>query len=133
MDRILKRMAAATVAALLLAFTAGCSKPVPEPAVRAEESGEVEVVLQNVRFAPESVTVKVGTRVTFVNRDPMVHDVVQISAKQVGKAAPGFASPPLAQDQRWSVTLDKPGTYPILCTQFAHYTAGMVGTITVVD
>lgn len=118
--------------ALLAALAAGCGKKPALPDSAAPQSGELQVILRSLQFRPRSITVKAGTWVTFVNRDPMLHDVVQTSAKQVGKEEPGFASPPLETGQSWSIRMDLPGTYPVVCTQAAHYTAGMAAAITVV-
>jgi plastocyanin len=57
--------------------------------------------------------------------------VNQIAAKDVGKVKPGFDSGTISPGKSWTYRFDTPGTYPILCTQGQHYTAGMVGTITV--
>lgn len=126
--------------ALLLAVAAagcatGAAPPTPgagQPPSGAVASGEVQVVLQDLRFMPQEVAVRPGTRIVFANRDPMPHDVVQVDPRQVGRAKPGFASAPLRRGETWSVTLTEPGTYPVVCTQQAHYTAGMVARITVV-
>lgn len=98
----------------------------------APVAGEVRVELKNLQFQPRELTVRAGSRITFINQDTMLHDVVQTTPRRVGKEQPGFASPVLAQGESWSITLTEPGTYPVLCAQAAHYTAGMVGTIKVV-
>lgn len=98
----------------------------------APASGEIRVELKHLQFQPRELTVRVGSRITFINQDTMLHDVVQTTPRQVGREQAGFASPVLKQGESWSITLTRPGTYPVLCVQAAHYTAGMVGTIKVV-
>lgn len=132
MIRILARCAG-LAGALVLTLSTACAFDTTNGTDSSEpQSGEVRVQLQNLRFAPQQVTVRAGTRITFVNRDPMLHDVVQVRPDQAGKSSPGFASPALALGENWAISLDQPGTYSVICTQAAHYTAGMTGTITVV-
>lgn len=119
-----KRFIHIVLGALLLA---GCGS-----AKAPAAAGEGTVIkLSDMQFHPSELTVKVGTTVTFVNEESMVHDVNQIEIKNVGKVEPGFDSGTISPGKSWTYTFTKPGTYPILCTQGNHYTAGMVGTIIV--
>ncbi|MDF2629610.1 MAG: blue (type 1) copper domain protein [Symbiobacteriaceae bacterium] len=97
------------------------------------KSGEVTIQMKNMKFSPAKVTVKKGTKVTFVNKDVILHDVVQVAVKDYGKMEPGFESKEVQSAGTWSITMDKVGEFPIICTQAAHFTAGMVGVITVVE
>lgn len=119
------------MATLILATASGCTAKAD--AGTEVKSGEVTVIMKNMKFTPPKLTVKQGTRVTFLNKDAVLHDAVQVSVQEFGKAAPGWTSGELMPAQSWSVTLDKPGEYPVICTQAAHFTAGMVATITVVE
>ncbi|HLO04807.1 MAG TPA: plastocyanin/azurin family copper-binding protein [Symbiobacteriaceae bacterium] len=119
-----KRFIHILLGALLLA---GCGST-KAPAATGE--GTV-IKLSDMQFHPSELTVKVGTTVTFTNEESMVHDVNQLTVKEVGKTKPGFDSGPISPGKSWSYRFDQPGTYPILCTQGLHYTAGMVGTIIV--
>lgn len=99
-------------------------------------SGEATVdIVSGLRYSPADITVKVGTKVTWVNRDTsgMVHDVASgvLSGSDL-KLDGRFHSPMLGQGQSWSYTFDEAGTYPYLCTVPGHAQAGMVGTVTVV-
>ncbi len=96
-------------------------------------SGEVTVKMKNLNYDPKKLTIKKGTKLTFVNMDAMEHDVTQVDAKDLGKKEPGWKSDIIAPGKSWSITLDQPGVYPILCVQYGHFTAGMMGEITVVD
>jgi len=115
--------------AVALLLLAGCSSQTA--AADKVHSGEVTVEMKNMKYVPAKLTVKAGTKVVFTNRDVMPHDVVQIAVKELTKSDPGFTSPVVGMGESWSHTFDKPGEYPILCVQSAHFTAGMVGTITV--
>lgn len=88
--------------------------------------GTTLVVLQNFAFNPKQLTVVVGTTVTWVNRDPGPHTVTfddgSVDSKQ------------LQQNDTFSHTFDKVGTYPLYCTLHgAPGGAGMSMTVTVVE
>jgi len=114
------------------ALVVGCGQPQQQPTGKVF-SGALDVQMKNLKYVPATFTVQKGTAITFVNKDAMTHNVVQVSQKELGKVEPGFISDVIDPGKSWTITLDKPGTYPILCTEFAHFTAGMVGTITVVE
>ncbi|HYF75788.1 MAG TPA: plastocyanin/azurin family copper-binding protein [Symbiobacteriaceae bacterium] len=122
-----------TILMLLVLFTlAGCggSEPAESGVVK---SGEVTITMKNMKFTPAKVTVKKGTKITFVNKDAILHDVVQVAVKDYGKAEPGFDSKEIMSAGSWSIIMEKTGEFPVICTQAAHFTAGMVGVITVVE
>jgi plastocyanin len=88
-------------------------------------SGRVNVVLQDNAFHPRQFTVKVGTTIIWVNKDPAFHSVVSDDGL--------FKSGLLAIGQSFSYTFDKAGTYPYYCS--VHGGAGgkgMSGEIIVV-
>lgn len=129
----MKRFSMLIIAILALTLlVVGCSKA-DTPAAGKVYSGELTVEMKNLKFVPNNFTVKKGTKVTFVNKDALMHDVVQVEVKQLGKAKPSFDSGAIAAGSTWSITFDQPGTYPILCTQASHWAAGMTGTVTVVE
>ena len=72
-------------------------------------------------FGPESLTVAVGTKVTWVNHDEVPHTVVDSDGgKLIHSAA-------LDTDDTFSFTFTKPGTYHYFCTLHPQ----MVGTVVV--
>ncbi len=71
----------------------------------------VTVELKNIQFVPQGIKVKPGTTVTWVNEDPVVHNVSEIHSV--------FLSPVMKQGDRFSFTFDKPGVYRYQCT-FHH-------------
>lgn len=79
----------------------------------------VTVAIGNFTFAPAALTVPVGTRVTWVNRDDIPHLV------DAGDGS--FTSPPLDTDDSFSLTLTTPGEVAYFCGLHPH----MTGTITV--
>ena len=82
---------------------------------RAEET---MVSIDNFTFEPAQLTVKVGTTVTWKNRDDIPHTVVS-----AGK----FRSKAMDTDDSYSFTFTAAGDYPYFCSLHPH----MTGTIKV--
>lgn len=78
--------------------------------------------MKNV-FRPNSIVIKKGSTVRWVNKDDIDH--VFSSMPVIGKG--GISSPPVAPGGSWEYKFDKPGEYFYIC--FIHH--GMVGKITV--
>jgi plastocyanin len=70
-------------------------------------SGRTNVILQDNAFHPQQLTVKVGTTITWVNKDPAFHSVIADDDL--------FRSGLLAIGQPFSFTFDQPGTYLYYC------------------
>ena len=66
------------------------------------------VAIDGVAFAPETLTVKVGETVVWVNTDPFPHTVTS----QTG----AFNSRAIAPGESWSYTPMQAGVFPYLCT-----------------
>ena len=71
------------------------------------EAAEAEVVIDNFTFSPSPLTVKVGTTVTWENRDDMPHSVVFPVTK--------VKSPAMDTDGSFKHTFDQPGTFEYVC------------------
>jgi plastocyanin len=84
-----------------MASASGASPQEKPPAV-------AEVKIDNFSFGPNALTVSVGTKVTWTNRDDIPHTVV--SNDKV------FKSPVLDTDEKFSYTFTKAGTYPYFCS-----------------
>ena len=67
-----------------------------------------EVKIDNFSFGPGTLTVPVGTTVTWTNRDDIPHTVVSTEGV--------FKSKVLDTDEKFSFTFSKPGTYPYFCS-----------------
>ena len=103
---------AVMVATLLLsAGSPGTSAKAPEPAT-------AEVKVDNFSFGPGTLTVAVGTTVTWTNRDDIPHTVV--STDKV------FKSKVLDTDEKFSFTFSKVGTYPYFCSIHPKMTGSVV-------
>ena len=98
-----------------------CSSAAPAATVVVSKpaSGSVDIEMSGFAFNPKELTVKVGTTVTWTNKDNVGHDV---------KAADGsWGSDTLTNGQTFSKVFDKEGTYAYVCT----FHPGMTGTIIV--
>ena len=97
MLRPLPFIAALAVAAACAAAPAAADAPAP-----------VTVEIRDMKYAPDTLTIPAGTRVTWVNRDQMPHTV---TAR--GRA---FASAALDTGDSYSYTFKTPGEFTYFCT-----------------
>jgi Plastocyanin len=84
----------------------------------AAHAAERVVVIEGVKFEPESVTVARGDTVVWINKDPFPHTA---TARKV------FDSREIAPGASWKLVPKKAGTYEYVCT--LHPT--IKGTLTV--
>jgi plastocyanin len=103
-----------SMGALLCALAACVSLATPAAAV---ETARIEV--KEFMFTPTTLTVSVGSQVTWVNKDDEPHTVVSDTGV--------FRSGAIDTDESFSFTFDKPGTYHFTCSIHPR----MVGTIVV--
>jgi plastocyanin len=85
----------------------------------SNEQNKIEI--KDFAFNPQTITVKAGEKVTWINRDEEPHTVVSVE-KQFKK------STALDTDQEFSITAGGPGTYTYFCSVHPK----MTGTIVVV-
>ena len=81
-------------------------------------SAPVEISIDNFSFTPPTVTVKVGTQITWTNRDDIPHAVASTDFV--------FKSKALDTDDKFSVVLTKPGTYHYFCSIHPKMTAQVI-------
>jgi plastocyanin len=114
LNRILARRPwLAAFAAVLLAGAASGAEP-------AHATGKaVTIDLRTFMFSPTTLTVAVGTTVTWKNADPEPHTVASVDGK--------FRSGALDQGDSFTFKFDTPGSYRYVCTIHPQ----MVGTIVV--
>ena len=79
-----------------------------------------QIVIRDFHFSPETLTVKSGEKVTWINRDEEPHTVVSVE-KQFKKSSA------LDTDQEFTITAGAPGTYTYFCSVHPK----MTGTIVV--
>jgi plastocyanin len=80
-----------------------------------------KIEIKDFAFNPQTLTVKSGENVTWINRDEEPHTVVSVQ-KQFKK------STALDTDQEFTITAGAPGTYTYFCSVHPK----MTGTIVVV-
>jgi plastocyanin len=85
-----------------------------------DQASTTEVKIDNFSFGPASLTVKVGTTVTWTNRDDIPHTVVSTDDPQM------FKSKVLDTDEKFSFTFSKAGTYPYFCSIHPKMTGRIV-------
>ena len=73
---------------------------------------EEQVKIGNFSFIPETLTVKAGATVTWVNEDDVPHTVVSTTKK--------FSSQVLDTDGKYAHTFTDPGTYEYYCSVHPH-------------
>ena len=91
------------------------------PGVTANDqpaAATAEVKIDNFSFGPETLTVAVGTTVTWTNRDDIPHTVVSTDGV--------FKSKVRDTDEKFSYTFTKAGTYPYFCSVHPKMTGKVV-------
>jgi plastocyanin len=84
----------------------------------AQPSADAAVKIDNFAFGPQTLTVPVGTTVTWTNSDDIPH--TSVSTEGV------FKSKVLDTDEKFSYTFTKAGTYPYYCTIHPKMTGKIV-------
>jgi len=79
------------------------------------------IEIKDFAFNPQTITVKSGQTITWINRDEEPHTVVSVG-KQFKKSSA------LDTDQTFTITTGAPGTYTYFCSVHPK----MTGTIVVV-
>ena len=91
------------------------------PSVAANDqpsAANADVKIDNFSFGPQTVTVPVGTTVTWTNRDDIPHTVVSTDGL--------FNSKVRDTDEKFSYTFAKAGTYPYYCSVHPKMTGKVV-------
>ena len=86
----------------------------------AQASEARDVTIDNYTFSPGTLTVPLGTTVTWTNRDFEVHTVT------ADDTPPTFKSAGLDTDDTFSFTFNKAGTYSYHCSLHPHMTGKIV-------
>jgi plastocyanin len=125
MRRILLTLSAALALAIAVSACGGGSgggstSTTSTSASSSSSGGSVAIKMQNIAFAPNSTTVKVGQKVTWTNDDTTDHNVTATSGAD-------FKSKDFGNGGTFSFTPDKAGTIKYVCT--IH--PGMNATLTV--
>ena len=81
-------------------------------------AANVAVKIDNFVFGPQTITVPVGTTVTWTNSDDIPHTVVSTEGV--------FKSKVMDTDEKFSYTFTKAGTFPYFCSIHPKMTGKVV-------
>ena len=113
MGLVTRRIVAAAAISLALGAAAAVAQQAEQAAPQqVAATNEAEISIQNFHFMPETLTIKAGTAVTWVNRDEEPHNVVSLDRVFRSKAIDG--------GEKFTATFDKPGTYNYICAVHPH-------------
>lgn len=84
------------------------------------DAGQNKIEIKDFAFNPQTITVKSGEKITWINRDEEPHTVVSVG-KQFKKSSA------LDTDQSYTILAGAPGTYSYFCSVHPK----MTGTIVV--
>jgi plastocyanin len=113
----MKKSASLILAVLALLFLGGCgtqtSQPTPpaqSPIQSAQTSGSIVaegnvVAIKNFSFNPDTLTVKAGTTVAWVNEDSVTHTI----------KSDAFSSGNLGNGQKFEFKFEKAGSFDYSC------------------
>ncbi len=112
----MKQANSSTSVALLGLLALGCAATLAPMPSRAED--QAKVLIKDFMYAPMSITVKAGTKVTWLNMDDEPHTVVSDTGL--------FRSGGLDTNETFSYRFDKPGSYHITCSIHPRMVATIV-------
>lgn len=75
---------------------------------KAPTQGPHDVLMNSMAFGPNTLTIPVGTDITWANRDSMTHTVVTTEQR--------FASGPVAPGRTFSHKFEAPGSFAYVCS-----------------
>jgi len=106
--RIILLMTVATLVVVSTLFVVSASGAYKHPTAKAQKPSTKTVLIQDFRFKPAQITIKRGTRVTWINKDPHPHTATAINPS-------GFDSGRLDKGQRYTHTFKSTGTKRYFC------------------
>src|SRR5260221_14700113 len=81
--------------------------------IAREKPAPNEVTIDNFSFIPQTLTVPVGTKVTWINHDDIPHTVLSVDKTTI-------VSPALDTDEKFSYTFTTAGTNDYYCSVHPH-------------
>ena len=85
----------------------------------ADGTKKNQIVIKDFHFSPETLTVKSGEKVTWINRDEEPHTIVSVEQQFKKSSA-------LDTDQEFTITAGAPGTYTYFCSVHPKMTGAIV-------
>jgi plastocyanin len=118
---------AATETTMAEMTTAAAAGETTAAATGSNTADSTQVICKNNKFIPDTLTVKVGTTVTWINQDGNMHTVT--SGTSPNDRSGLFDSGNINGGGTFSFKFDKAGTYDYFC--IPHFSLGMIGKIIV--
>jgi plastocyanin len=117
---MMKRIVWVAALAMLVMIALVLSRGAPMVTANAQGSSPAtaEVKIDSFAFGPGTLTVAVGTKVTWTNRDDIPHTVVSSGG--------AFRSKVLATGEEFSYIFAKAGTFPYFCSIHPQMTGKVV-------
>lgn len=122
-----KRLAILATAFILATSACGGADPGEETTTSAEQpgttnspTGSEDVVLENISFNPDEITVQAGSSVTWTNEDGVSHTATSDDDL--------WDSDTISSGSEFSFVFDEPGTYTYFCK---FHPTRMQGTVIV--
>jgi len=109
-----------TIAALLFGFSLFALADEMKDA-GSSAAGQNKIEIKDFAFNPQSITVKSGETITWINRDEEPHTVVSVG-KQFKKSSA------LDTDQTYTIVAGAPGSYSYFCSVHPKMTGTIVVT-----
>jgi len=116
--RIVSVVSLAAVVMMAVALVTAVSPKAQAKAEQPPPASSADVKIDNFAFAPETLTVAVGTTVTWTNRDDIPHTVVSTDGV--------FKSKVRDTDETFAYKFDKAGTYTYFCSIHPKMTGKVV-------
>jgi len=113
-----KRMALLWAISFLNLSVLALGGEMKDPDSTSNKQNRIEI--KDFAFNPQTITIKAGEKVTWINRDEEPHTIVSVE-KQFKKSSA------LDTDQEFTITAGPPGTYTYYCSVHPK----MTGTIVV--
>ena len=96
------------------------AKPTSAPSKNRQASAAAanQVIIENFSFAPATLTVKTGSKITWINRDDVPHTVNENDKL--------FKSSTMDTDDQFSYTFNSPGTFSYFCALHPKMTGQII-------
>jgi plastocyanin len=105
-----------TIIAIITVAAAGMLSAANPPA--GTNASPATVKIDNFSFTPQTLTVRAGTKVTWINKDDVPHTVTSTDKT--------LKSPVLDTDEQFSHTFSAPGTNSYFCSVHPHMTGKII-------
>ena len=87
--------------------------------------GDVSIAIRTFQFAPDTLTVKAGTRVVWSNADEIAHTITSGTPDKPDGRLSGVVA---KRGATYSATLEKTGTYSYFCDRHRFMTGTVIVT-----